>query len=71
MRIIVDRIEGELATVELDGEMLTVPRALIADAGEGDALEITVVGRAALTEDDETPHDVFERLRRKHRARKS
>lgn len=43
MRVIVDRIEGDMLAVELE-DMTTVdiPRAVAPDAVEGDVLDITV-----------------------------
>ena len=69
MRVIIDRFEGEYAVVELDGEMLTAPRALFGDACEGDAIQIENLGRAAALS-CEDPHRIFERLRHKSRARR-
>ena len=43
MKFIVDRIEADVATVELeDGRMLNIPTVLIAEAEEGDIVEIIV-----------------------------
>lgn len=43
MKFIVDRIENEIATVELeDGRMLNIPSVLIEDANEGDIVEILI-----------------------------
>lgn len=64
MRIIIDRFEGDIAVVETDGEMYEMPRALLGEAREGDAVEISVIGRACGL-DDEPPSDIFERLRGK------
>ena len=62
MRVIIDRFEGGYAVAELDGKMLNVPRELFAGAKEGDAIEITVLGKPI--EGEEPPHKIFERLRR-------
>ena len=70
MKVIIDRFEEDIAVVELDGEMLHAPRALFAGCEEGDAVEITRLGRACdYIEPDEEPHDIFERLRRKRKHR--
>ena len=57
MRVIIDRFEEDKAVIEVDGEMLTVPRALFEDAHEGDHIEITVLGRphneSEITEPDD------------------
>ena len=45
MKVIIDRFEEEIAVVELDGEMLHAPRALFAEAKEGDTVELTVLPR--------------------------
>ena len=45
MRAIIDRFEEDKAIIEINGEMLTVPRALFGDAQEGDHVEITVLGK--------------------------
>ena len=43
MKIIVDKIEQEIATVELEnGEIINIPSKLIEEAEEGDVVEITV-----------------------------
>ena len=68
MKVIIDRIEGDIAMVELDGEMLKIPRALIGDAREGDAVMITPA-RSNAAHVSEKPHRIFERLRRRRRRR--
>ena len=41
MKIIIDRIENDVAVIELpDGKMIEVPRLLFPDAEEGDAYNI-------------------------------
>ena len=45
MKVIIDRFEENIAVVELDGEMLHAPRALFADAQEGDTVELRVLPR--------------------------
>lgn len=43
MRVIVDRIEGDMLVVELeDMTNVDIPRAVAPDANEGDVLDITV-----------------------------
>ena len=69
MRVIIDRFEGNIAVVELEEQMLNVPRALFPGAKEGDAVEITVLGKV-IDEGEEAPHDIFERLRRKRRSKR-
>ena len=72
MKVIIDRFEEDIAVIELNGEMLNVPRALFAGCEEGDAVEITRLGRACenAEPEKETPHDIFERLRRKRRRKR-
>ncbi len=71
MKVIIDRFEGDIAVVECEGKMLNIPRALVGDAGEGDAVMITPAGRNAdLTPGRDRPHSVFERLRRRRRHRR-
>ena len=68
MKVIIDRFEGDSAVVEFDGELFSLPRVMVEDAREGDAVMITPLGsNADLFEDDEKPHRVFEHLRRKRR----
>ena len=69
MKVIIDRFEGEIAIVECDGRMMNIPRALVGDAKEGDAVMITPMGRNADLPEEEHPHSVFERLRRRRRRR--
>ena len=69
MKVIIDRLEEDIAVVELDGELYRAPRALFGDAEEGDAVLITPVGRNASAEDGVHPHEIFERLRNKRRRR--
>ena len=43
MQVIIDRIEGEFAVVELDdGSILDVPKRLFNDAKEGDIIDISI-----------------------------
>ena len=67
MRVIIDRFEEDIAVVELNGEMLSAPAALFKGAVEGDAVEITVLGRAYEQEGAENPHTIFERLRKRNK----
>ncbi len=68
MKVIIDRFEGEIAVVECDGRMMNIPRALVGDAQEGDAVMITPLGKNAdRMREEERPHRVFERLRRRRR----
>ena len=68
MKVIIDRFEEDTAIVELDGEMLSAPRALFGDASEGDTIEINNLGKTP-PDDLGSPHAIFERLRRKRRGR--
>ncbi len=68
MRIIIDRFEGDIAVVELDNEMLNVPRGLFPGAREGDAVEITVLGKVHRTGED--PRELFEQLREQSKHKK-
>ena len=44
MKVIIDRIEGNYAVVEISkGKMVTVSKELFAGATEGDVVEITVL----------------------------
>ena len=71
MKVIIDRCEGDTAVVEYDGDMYHIPRLLVSDAREGDAVMITPIGsNADLFEDEEKPHSIFERLRRRRRRRR-
>ena len=68
MKVIIDRFEGDIAVVECEGKMMNIPRALVGGAHEGDAVMITPVGKNA-DQVEETPHSIFERLRRKKNRR--
>ena len=73
MKMIIDRLEGDIAVVELDGEMLNAPRALFGEAKEGDTVELTVLPRQERSEDmpdDESPAALFKRLRKKKKHRR-
>ncbi|MBQ3416736.1 MAG: DUF3006 domain-containing protein [Ruminococcus sp.] len=73
MRVIIDRFEEEFAVVELpDQTMLHVPKALFENAHEGDAAEITVLGRPYEQESEESqnPSGLFEKLRKKSNKKK-
>ena len=74
MRVIIDRFEEDFAVAELpDGTMLNVPRVLFDGAREGDAAEITVLGRPYEQEDEaaENPTGLFEKLRKKTKKKNS
>ena len=46
MRVVIDRLEGDFAVVELsDGSVWSVPRALFCGAVEGDCFVISKDGR--------------------------
>jgi len=68
MKVIIDRFEEDIAVVELDGKMLNAPRALFAEAREGDTVEITVLPRqtddSQETSDDDKARRVQEATRR-------
>lgn len=68
MKVIVDRIEGDIVVVEADEAMYKLPLALCCDAKEGDTVEITVIGRG---KPEEKPHAIFERLRKNSRKKES
>lgn len=53
MKVIIDRFEENIAVVELDGEMLHAPRALFAEAREGDTVELTVLPHKGDTDTEE------------------
>ncbi|MBQ2972707.1 MAG: DUF3006 domain-containing protein [Ruminococcus sp.] len=60
MKIIVDRIEEDIAVVELEnGSKANIPVALLGDATEGDAIVLSVEKKAVDT------HSIFEKLRNK------
>lgn len=62
MRVIVDRIEEGIVIVEADDEnTYQLPIALCPNAHEGDAIEISVIGKQPPKEE---PHAIFERLRK-------
>ncbi len=64
MKIIVDRIEDGVATVELEnGETVNLPAILFEDFKEGDALTLTVEKADDTTITD--THSIFEKLRNK------
>ncbi len=43
MKVIIDRLEGEFAVVELsDGRMAQLPRVLVPEGREGDVVNITI-----------------------------
>ena len=68
MKVIIDRFEEDIAVVELNGEMLNAPRALFADAKEGDMVELTVLPRSAVK--DGEPAALFCKLRKKKKRRR-
>ena len=79
MRVIIDRFEEDIAVVELNGEMLNVPRALFGEAKEGDTVELTVLPRQTAAQDDTADDDassdepiasLFKKLRNKRKRRK-
>ncbi len=69
MKVIIDRFEEDIAVVEYDGAQYRVPRILMGAAQEGDAVQITALGRNAGLSDGEDPHAIFERLRKRRRRR--
>ncbi len=82
MRVIIDRLEGDIAVVECSGEMLSVPAKLFENAKEGDHVEICVIKRKGSADaffrkaddkEDEKNIDtkaIFERLRKKSKESK-
>ena len=70
MRVIIDRFEGDIAVVELDGETLNVPRALFPDAREGDTVELNNLGSLSGNDAErDSPRAIFARLRRRRRSK--
>lgn len=64
MKLIIDRIEENIAVMELpSGEYVNIPKVLIEDAREGDSIVITVEKKTKEQESD--THSIFERLRNK------
>ncbi len=64
MRIIVDRIEENLAVIELEsGRTITVDKELIMNAKEGDAIVLSVEEKSQQSKAD--THSIFESLRKK------
>ncbi len=60
MKIIVDRIEEDIAVVELEnGNCVNIPAVLLGDATEGDAIVLSVEKKR------EDTHSIFEKLRNK------
>ncbi len=60
MKIIVDRIEENIAVVELeDGSKADIPVVLLGEATEGDAIVLSVEKKR------EDTHSIFEKLRNK------
>lgn len=66
MRVIIDRIEGDFAIVELeDGSIIEVNKELFGDVEEGDIYNITK-DIVAKEERIEEISSLFERLKRKN-----
>ena len=64
MKLIIDRIEENIAVMELpSGEYVNIPKVLIEDACEGDSIVITVEKKTKEQESD--TRSIFERLRNK------
>ncbi len=64
MKIIVDRIEENLAVIELpSGRIITVDKELIMNAKEGDAIVLSVEEKSE--QDKVDTHSIFEALRKK------
>lgn len=60
MKIIVDRIEENIAVVELeDKSRVNIPAVLLGEAKEGDAITLSVEKK------QEDTHSIFEKLRNK------
>ncbi len=60
MKITVDRIEENIAVVELeDGKRVNIPAVLLGEAKEGDVITLTVEKKR------EDTHSIFEKLRNK------
>lgn len=69
MKVIIDRFEEDYAIVECEDALYRLPRALVGDAREGDAVMIMPLGRNAGRDGEGSPHSLFERLRKKRRRR--
>ncbi len=64
MKIIVDRIEDGVATVELENDKtVNLPAILFKDFQEGDTLNLTI--EKADDTDSTDAHSIFEKLRNK------
>ncbi len=64
MKLIIDRIEENIAVAQLSsGECVNIPKVLIEDAREGDAIVITIEKKTKEQASD--THSIFERLRNK------
>lgn len=64
MKLIVDRIEENIAVVETEnGEILNLPVVILGDVNEGDKLTLTVEKDESTNNTD--THSIFERLRKK------
>ncbi|MBQ4128895.1 MAG: DUF3006 domain-containing protein [Ruminococcus sp.] len=67
MKLIIDRIEENIAVAELENsEKVNVPLYLLQDAKEGDALIITVEKKS--TQQKADTHSIFEKLRNKSKT---
>ena len=66
MKVIIDRIEGNIAVVEKDETVYHLPTALCPGAKEGDTIEITVIGKQ---QSKEGTRAIFERLRKNNRPK--
>ena len=72
MKVIIDRFEENTAVVELNGEILNAPRALFAEAHEGDVVELTVLPRKSAdpaNPSGDDPAVLFKKLRKKKKRR--
>lgn len=64
MKIIVDRIEDNIATVELEnGKTVNIPAVILGNAQDGDVIKLTIekANRESVTD----THSFFEKLRNK------
>lgn len=64
MRVIIDRIEENIAVCELeDGKMINIPRELFEDAHEGDVFDVVITKNDEVKEErTRKARSLFEKL---------
>ncbi|MBO5870462.1 MAG: DUF3006 domain-containing protein [Clostridia bacterium] len=64
MRVIIDRIEENIAVCELeDGKMINIPRELFEDACEGDVFDVVITKNDEVKEEQtRKARSLFEKL---------